>query len=121
VADGVAFLELEDSSHWSWHSFCKTQYASAHGDEHFLKCHKSVIARLDATQRRGIECEVHDETGFYESRDETQLLASVEHMNWLIARFAAKLSDAYENAGGSSRQVQAEIFRHPDFERLESD
>jgi len=40
-------------------------------------------------------------------------------MNRLIAQFAGQFSDAYVEAGGDSRQVQGEIFQHPDFERLE--
>ena len=111
--------EQDTSSRWFWQAFCKTQYASAHGDDHFVKCHTSVVALLDAAQRIGITCDVHDEAGFYESRDESQLLASVDKMNRLIAQFAGHLSDAYAEAGGDSRQVQGEIFRHPDFERLE--
>jgi len=111
--------EQDTSSPWSWQAFCKTQYASAHGDDHFLKCHTSVVALLDSAQRIGFECKVYDETDFYESRDEAQLLASVDRMNRLIAQFAGRLSDAYVEAGGDSRQVQGEIFHHPDFERLE--
>ena len=48
------------------------------------------------------------------------MLASVDNMNRLIARFAGRLSDVFEEHGGDSRQVQGEIFQHPDFERLES-
>lgn len=112
-------IEPDTASRWSWQCFCKTQYASAHGDDHFVKCHTSVVALLDAAQRIGIACNVYDETGFYESRDESQLLASVDKMNRLIAQLAGQLSDAYVEAGGDSRQVQGEIFRHPAFERLE--
>jgi hypothetical protein len=110
----------DSTSRWSWQYFCKTQYASAHGDDHFLKCHKSVIGLLDAAQRIGIEIDVRDEAGYYESRDESQLLASVDTMNRLIAQFAGRISDAFAEAGGDSRRVQGEIFRHPDFERLET-
>jgi hypothetical protein len=112
--------EQDASSPWSWQCYCKTQYASAHGDDHFLKCHTSVVKLLDAAKRIGIGVDVHDEAGFFESRDEAKLLASVDHMNRLIARFAGQVSDAFEEAGGDSRQVQGEIFRHPDFERLET-
>jgi hypothetical protein len=41
-------------------------------------------------------------------------------MNRLIAAFAGRLSDAYAASGGDSRQVEGEIFHHPDFERLET-
>jgi hypothetical protein len=112
--------EPDSAGRWSWHCCCKTQHASAHGDEHFLKCHTSVITLLDAAQRIGIGCDVRDEAGFYELRDESQLLASVEKMNRLIAQFAGQFSDAFAKAGGDSRQVQGKIFQHPDFERLET-
>ena len=39
-------------------------------------------------------------------------------MNRIVARFAGAFSDAYTKAGGDSREVQGEIFRHPDFERF---
>jgi hypothetical protein len=116
----VKLGEHDSSSRWLWHCYCKTQYASAHGDDHFLKCHTSVITLLDAAQRIGIRCDIHDEGGYYESRDESKLLASVDNMNRLIARFAGQLSDAFAEAGGDSRRVQGEIFQHPDFERLET-
>jgi hypothetical protein len=112
--------DQDASSRWLWRCFCKTQYASAHGDDHFLKCHTSVITLLDAAQRIGIKCDVHDEAGYYESRDEGQLLESVDKMNRLIAQFAGQFADAFAEAGGDSRQVQGEIFQHPDFERLET-
>ena len=116
----LAKLDEQDaSSPWSWQAFCKTQYASAHGEDHFVKCHTSVVILLDAAKRIGIAVNVYDEAGFYESRDESQLLASVHTMNRLIAQFAGQFSDAYAEAGGDSRQVQGEIFQHPDFERLE--
>jgi hypothetical protein len=112
--------EQDTTSPWSWQCSCKTQYASAHGDDHFLKCHTSVVKLLDAAKRIGIGVDVYDEAGFYESRDESELLASVDKMNRLVAQFAGKFSDAFAEAGGDSRQVQGEIFQHPDFERLET-
>ncbi len=104
---------------WHWQSFCKTQYASAHGDEHFLKCHRAVIELLDAAKRVGLDCDVDDEGEFCESRDESKLLENVNKMNRLIAQFAGRVADMYVERGGDSGQVQAEIFHHPDFERLE--
>ena len=41
-------------SGWSWHSFCKTQYASdpsCGGVENFLRCHLSVVRLLDMPSR----------------------------------------------------------------------
>ena len=32
---------------WCWSSFCKTEYATRNGIDHFLRCHLSVIRMLD--------------------------------------------------------------------------
>ena len=116
----LARLDDRESSRWHWWCCCKTQYASVHGDDHLVRCHTSVIALLDAAQKLGLECDVRDEAGYYESRDTRQLLERVEEMNRIAARFAGAFSDAVESAGGEARQVQGEIFRHPEFERLET-
>jgi hypothetical protein len=122
AAFGLAKIGAEgESSRWSWHCCCKTQYVSAHGDDHFVRCHTSVVKLLDAAKRLGLDCIVHDEAGYHETRDESQLLQSVGEMNRLVARFAGQFTDAYTAAGGASREVQGEIFRHPDFERLETE
>lgn len=105
---------------WRWRCFCKTQYASAHGDDHLLRCHGSLVALLDAARQIGVEVTVSDETGYWESRDPRQLTAAVADMNRLVARFAGALTDAVRDAGGDSREVQGSIFEHPDFERLET-
>ena len=54
---------------WSWSSFCKTQYASQHGVENFLRCHLSVIRMLDHAKELGILASVSDEGGFWEKRE----------------------------------------------------
>jgi hypothetical protein len=39
---------------WSWHSFCKTHYASdprCGGLPNFLRCHLGVVALLDEAQK----------------------------------------------------------------------
>jgi hypothetical protein len=90
-----ALLKLGDgetSHRWSWQAFCKTQYASAVSDEHFVKCHRSVVELLDAAQRVGLECDVFDEGEYFELRDEARLLKHVDHMNRLVAHFAGRLS-----------------------------
>lgn len=118
-----ALLRLDGdggSSRWWWHCCCKTQYASVVSDEHLIKCHRAVIDLLDAATDCGLECVVRDEAGFYQSRDEATLLANVHEMNRIVARFAGAFTNAFADAGGDTRQVQGEIFRHPDFERLET-
>lgn len=121
AALGLETVRPAGTTRWSWHSWCKTQYASNHGDEHFLRCHGSVIALLDAAMELGFDVSVHDETGYWESRDSAQLLARVAEMNRLIARFAGAFVDKAREAGADSRQVEGAIFEHPDFERLETD
>ena len=106
-------------SPWDWHCFCKTQYASVHGDENMLRCHRSLVALLDSARTLGFELQVTDETGYWQSRDAGLLIASVHRMNQLMARVAGTFADAARNAGLDSRGVEAAIFRHPDFERLE--
>lgn len=106
-------------SQWWWQCFCKTQYASVHGDENLLRCHRSLVAVLDAADKLGFQVSVRDETGYWESRDADQLLGAVTHMNQLIAGFAGTVTDAVRDMGVDSRGITAEIFKHPDFERLE--
>lgn len=107
-------------SRWFWHYCCKTQYASVVSEDHFLRCHASLVGLLERAAQTGIECQVRDETGFFESRDPALLLTRVHDMNRVVARFAGAFSDAFKSTGGESSQVQGEIFRHPDFERLET-
>lgn len=109
----------EVQSKWWFQTFCKTQYASAESDEHFLTCHRLVVTMLDAALRLGFAVEVLDEGGYWESRDEQQLLGECSKSNRLVAHFAGRFTDAMRDAGLDSRELQAEIFKHPDFERLE--
>lgn len=110
-----------DADSWWWHGCCKTQYASAVSDEHLLRCHASLVAVLDEASALGFGLEVRDETGYYMSRDERMLLASVAEMNRTVARFAGRFTDAARAAGVESRRVGGAIFGHPDFERLETE
>ena len=121
AAFGLATMHPPGSAAWSWHSFCKTQYASVHGDENFLRCHGSLVALLDAARNLGFEVAVHDETGYWESRDASDVLVRVAEMNRLVARFAGVFVDHARAAGADTRQIEGEIFAHPDFERLETD
>lgn len=107
-------------SDWSWHCCCKTQYASLQGDENLVRCHHSIVAALEAAQSLGFQVTVRDETGYWESRDASQLIRAVTDMNRLVATLAGKFTDAARNAGVDSRAIQGEIFKHPDFERLET-
>lgn len=121
AALGVARLSWPsgEPSPWWWHCCCKTQYASVHGDDHLLHCHRTLVAALETAQSLGFGIEVRDETGYWESRDPRQLVRAVAHMNGLVARLAGKFTDAVRDAGADSHGIQGEIFKHPDFERLE--
>ena len=101
---------------WSWQSVCKTQYASMVSSEHFVQCHTSIVALLDAAATLGFQVRVVDEGGYWESRDVDRLLAEVERMNRLVAALAGGLHDAI----GAEHSIEAPIFEHPDFERLET-
>lgn len=46
---------------WRFHGFCKTQYASLHGWEHFWRCHTAVIDLLASARRLGFSVEISDE------------------------------------------------------------
>ena len=100
---------------WYWHCSCKTQYASTVSDAHLITCHTSLIGLLDYAITLGIDVVVHDETHYWESRDVSRLVSEVRAMNQLVARIAGKLSDAL----GDAKDLQASIFEHPRFERLE--
>ncbi len=112
----AAHVEFPDDwKRWYWQSFCKTQYASAASEEHFLFCHRMVVSLLDEAKRIGFEVAVHDEGSYWDTRDAEQLLAEVRNANRIIAQFAGALHDAI----APEHSVQAEIFAHPDFEHLE--
>jgi hypothetical protein len=103
------------NAEWYWHHCCKTQYASVVSLEHLITCHTSLVALLDCAIELGIGVVVRDEGHYWETRDESRLIAEAEYMNQLVAKIAGAFSDAMPKglaAGGA-------IYEHPDFERLE--
>jgi hypothetical protein len=98
---------------WHWHSWCKTQYASNLGDDHFVRCHTSLVALLDKARDFGFDVVVRDEGHYWETRDTDVLLAEVRKMNELIAGFAGAVHD-------SGLRIESPIFQHPEFEVLET-
>jgi hypothetical protein len=106
----------DEASNWFWHFCCKTQYASIVSDEHLAKCHLAVVETLEEADRLGFEVTVRDETHYWETRSTDHLVSEVRNMNRLVARFAGKLHDAAPDVA-----VEAAIFEHPDFERLETE
>jgi hypothetical protein len=74
-----------------------------------------LVALLDHAIKLGIGVVVRDEGHYWETRDESRLIAETEYMNQLVARIAGAFSDAMPKgltAGGA-------ILEHPEFERLE--
>jgi hypothetical protein len=59
--------------------------------------------------------DVTDEGEYWDARSEAVLVAAVTKMNRLVAKLGGALSDAL----GDGHSVQAEIFKHRRFERLE--
>lgn len=98
---------------WQGSSFCKTQYASGVAPEHFLKCHLTVTAALDAAQTIGLLKSVMDEGEFWSDRDPIKLLKTVDRWNVGIAAFVGSMQDAI------GTELAAPIKSHPGFERLE--
>ena len=102
---------------WSWHSFCKTQYASnpeCGGLRHFLRCHLAVIAMLDQARSLGILEHVSDDGKFWEKRDMEALAREVGQWNQMIAGWAGQLKDVLGD------EVFSAITEFPDFEHLEA-
>ena len=98
---------------WRGASFAKTQYASTVGTEHFLKCHLTITAALDAATAVGLLESVSDDAGYWEDRDVAKLLTTVGRWNEMMAGFVGAL----ELETGES--LPAPIKEHPQFERLE--
>ena len=105
---------------WQFRGHCKTQYASLHGWENFRRCHCGVIDILAALSSLGVEVEISDEGDYWPSRARGALAGlrrEVEDMNRVIAAAAGAMKDAFGDDGG----VEAPIFAHPQFERLEAE
>lgn len=98
---------------WRGSSFAKTQYASTVAAGHFLKCHLTITAALDAAQATGLLKSVMDEGGYWDDRDAKKLLTTVGRWNAMMAAFVGSL----ETATGES--LPAPIKQHPEFEKLE--
>ena len=103
---------------WRWQGFCKTQFASLHGWEHFRRCHLAVLGLLDAARRLGCRVTISDEGEYWPGRNEAKLRKNVEQMNCAIAGAAGAMKD-FDRATGAAA-VQSPIFAHPQFEHLEA-
>jgi hypothetical protein len=104
---------------WLFKGSCKTQYASEHGWDHFLRCHKMILSILNFWREMGVSVEVRDEGGYWETGSEEKLRAALDGYNGLIAALAGAFKDAGE-ALGKPGAIESPIFARADFERLEA-
>ena len=117
--DPIEFLTHREGC-YSWHSFCKTQYAAnpkLGGEENFLRAHLSLIELFDQIDAAGLDVEVRDDSKYAEHRDVDQLLNTLREWNAIVANFAGQVSDALGDQRGS---LIAPIKDRPDFEHLEA-
>jgi hypothetical protein len=102
---------------WCYDSFSKTQYASLHGEAHFLRCHRAIIDLLLIWERLGATVTINDEGDYWPGRNEAALLSEVRGMNCLVAALSGAIKDAADENGPP---VEAPIFQHDQFELLEA-
>src|SRR5215213_7988419 len=99
---------------WRFAGFSKTQYASLHGWEHFLRCHRAVVESLAEWRALGVRVNISDEGEYWPRRSVRTLRRNLNEMNGLVAACAGALKDG-------DAQIQSPIFAHKDFERLEAE
>lgn len=109
-------LATQVGAGWRLRYFCKTQYASLHGWEHFLRCHRTVIELLNLWRTLGVQVRISDEGGYWPRRSVTTLRRNLDEMNGIVAAASGALKDA-----GGEGSVESPIFLHPQFERLEAE
>ena len=117
VRYGGMELATGKPAHWRISGFCKTQYASVHGWEHFKRCHCTVVHLLAAGQAPDLRVEISDEGAYWPSRSLSMLRENLDRMNGLVAATAGALKDAVEKPGA----IQSPIFEHKNFEHLEAE
>ena len=106
---------------WTWSSFCKTQYANDPrygGSRHFLLCHLTTIAALDAARQLGFAVDVSDDGEFWENRSVEALAKKIGAWDRHLAALAGVFMD---QAAAAGMTVVAPIAERPDFEHLEAD
>lgn len=103
---------------WRFAGFSKTQYASLHGWEHFLRCHRAVVETLAEWRALGVRVKISDEGEYWPRRSVPKLRRNVDNMNGLVAAMAGAIKDGDHGEGA---QVESPIFAHKDFERLEAE
>jgi hypothetical protein len=106
--------------YYSWHSFCKTQYAGnpkLGGEANFLRAHLSLIELLDQIHAAGVKVRIRDDSRYAKHRDVDRLLRSLRRWDAIVANIAGQISDAFGEESGS---LVAPIKQRPDFEHLEA-
>ena len=106
--------------YYSWHSFCKTQYAGnpkLGGEANFLKAHLSLIELLDQIQATGVKVRIRDDSRYAKHRVVDRLLRSLRDWDAIVARIVGSLGDALGDTPGA---LIAPIRERPDFEHLEA-
>ena len=102
--------------------FCKTQYAHGFGREHFLACHRGLIALLDRARELGVLSDVRDDGGYWNSRSVESLMDRLAEHQRVVAAFAGCFKDAIERQlGANAGVVIAPITKEPTFEHLEAE
>jgi hypothetical protein len=101
---------------WRLEAFCKTQYASLHGWEHFRRCHLAVLDLVDFWRTFGARVHIADEGGYWPRGSERALRRSLGELNGAVAGLAGALKDA-----ATEGTIESPIFSHPQFERLEAE
>ena len=84
---------LRELEGWRLKLFCKTQYASLHGWEHFRRCHLAVLAALGVWLDLGVEVQISDEGEYWPRRSERALRENIGMMNAAIAGVAGASQD----------------------------
>lgn len=106
--------------YYSWHSFCKTQYAADRklgGEANFLRAHLSLIELLDQIKTLGVDVRIRDDSRYSKHRDVNRLLRSLRDWDAVVANLVGKLNDSLQDHRGS---IVAPIMERPDFEHLEA-
>lgn len=119
VAVGGRERSTRLSPRWQFAHFCKTQYASLHGWDNFVRCHVSAVDLLALYRAQGLRVKIDDEGGYWPGRNLATLRKRLDEMNGIVAAFAGAVKDATGDDGGAP--VQSPIFAHPQFERLEAE
>jgi hypothetical protein len=86
---------------WTWKSWCKTSFAAAAengGLINFLRSHTRLIKALDEIRALGIDVDVSDDTGYWESRDRKELQRAIEAYQVVISLFAGGARPEEESA-----------------------